>query len=236
LSALTILAGSCPLHEKLDSLREDVRVIREEVNSRQPSLAADRPRLEDFLHRANGLRERLRKLHRRYRFILDVRARLSRQPTNRIVASKNLHHWTYGYRQYSPDSTIEISSTSQRLTLPSSITLLRRESTLTYSTPALDRLIVGWEVVSHRVDGHNGSWRKLSQNMLLDTSGSITFRSWGFRRVDWELIIYHVDASMFSFPCSIAIFSGFGSFAYDHEQGSLDSISSSIEPPPRPTY
>jgi hypothetical protein len=203
LSALTVLVGSCPEHEDRASLRRQVVYIREEVETRQAELAVDLSTLQGFLGRAEDLRERLQTLHQRYRFILHVQTQVSTQPTIRTVASKNLRHWTYGCLKYHLDSTIRIESTSQRLTVPPTLTIFHREGTLTYSTPASDRLIVGWEVVSHRVDGHNGSWRRLSRNILLDTSGSITFRTRGFRRVDWELITYHVDASLFNFSASV---------------------------------
>ena len=202
LSTLAVLAGSCPAHESRQALQREVVSIRENVEIGQATLAVFPPSLRGFLAHAENLHERLRTLHRRYRFIIDLQTQIFTQPKHRITASKNLQHWTYGYLKYRLDSTIKIESTSQRLTVPSTFTIFRREGTLTYSTPTSNRLIVGWEVVSHRVDGHNGSWRKLSRNILLDTSGSITFRSWGFRRVDWELITYHVDASLFNFSTS----------------------------------
>lgn len=198
LSTLAVLAGSCPEHEDRSALRRKVVILRQDVEARQEQLAMD-TRTQYFLDNGEELLQSLQTLHRRYRFITDVQARVSTQPAIRIVASKNLHHWTYGYAKYLPDSTIKIESTSQRLTAPSTLTVFRREGTLTYSTPESDRLIVGWEVISHRVDGSNGSWRRLSSNVLLDTSGSITFRSWGSRATDWEFVTYHVDASLFNF-------------------------------------
>lgn len=200
LATLIALVGSCPECERRPSLQGRVASLRGEVETQQAELAKDISTLQLLLDRAKNLHEELQTLHKQYRFIIEVQAEVSTQPTPRIVASKNLQHWTYGYRNYLLDSTIKIESTSQRFTAGPALTVFRRDGTLAYSTLAHDRLIVGWEVVSHRVDGHNGSWRKLSRNILLDTSGSITFRSWGFRRVDWELIVYHVDASTFNFP------------------------------------
>lgn len=198
LSTLAVLAGSCPEHEDRLTLRRKVVILHQDVVARQQQLAMD-TRTQNFLDNGEELLQSLQTLHRRYRFFTDVQARVSTQPATRIEASRNMHHWTFGYLKYPADSTITIESTRQRLTASPTLTVLQREETLKYSTPESDRLIVGWEVISHRVDGHNGSWRRLSSNVLLDTSGSITFRTWGSRGTDWEFVTYHVDASLFNF-------------------------------------
>jgi len=202
------------------TLQRRVVILHQDIEAWQEQLVVN-SKMQNFLDNGEELLQNLQTLHQRYRFITDVQARVSTQPAIRIVTSKNIRHWTYGYLKYLPNSTIKIESTSQCLTASPTFTIFRCEGTLTYSTPESDRLIVGWEVISHHVDGHNGSWRRLSRNVLLDTSGSITFRLWGLRRIDWELVTYHVDVSLFNF--SPAVSSSFNSPNVVHTQLSTPS-------------
>jgi hypothetical protein len=193
-----ILSGSCPPTETREEVQAQVDALYAQAEGRQNVLATSTIARKHLLDSIQELHRLLRRIHRRYRFWIDIQSIIPMQPQNRRhVAEKNVQHWSWGYKTYPIDTTIDIRATSQPLLLPRSLWPSRRDAIVTANAPD-GHIIVGWEVISHRADGHNGSWRKLSQDFLSSSSGRITFRTKRFRASHWEIIIYHVGDPVFT--------------------------------------
>jgi hypothetical protein len=201
LRSIKILSGSCPETEERSSLARETTELCQKVNASQGSLAVDSAMRAGFIATSNGLYGKLDDIHRRYRFRIHVQNHVSSQPTARIVAAKNQKIWSYGFSDYPLDSIIKIETTRDRIPLGPTLSPMRRDRILSYEG-SRDRLVVGWKVISHRMDGHNGSWRRLAKSMLLSHSARVTIRTDRFRGADWELVTYHVEAQLYRFSAT----------------------------------
>jgi len=198
LFATRILSGSCPPTETRDEVQAEAVELYAQAEARQSVLATSTSLRTHLMDSVQKLHHHLHCVHRRYRFWIDIQSIIPNEAQNlRHVAEKNVQRWSWGYKTYPSDTTIDIQVTKQPLILPRSLWPSRRDAIVTASAPD-GHIIVGWEVIANGTDGHNGSWRKLSHNFLLSSSGRITFRTKRFRASRWEIIIHHVGDPVFT--------------------------------------
>lgn len=133
-------------------------------------------------------------------FYFEVQESLKNNPeppaNHKINESKGVNKWIYGLEQYLKSDAVVIHRNQYNF---------KKGVKIGHSHHTFDIdlggsfLIVGWEVVSNRIDGHNGSWRKTISQILLTHRAAIMVESGYDRAMNWSLIVYYVDAKDYQF-------------------------------------
>jgi hypothetical protein len=170
------------------------------IVANQANLAEDANKRRDYQQQADNLKSELDDVYSRMDFYFHVKEYLETNPEpaqgRKIKETKGTNTWMYGFDRYPKSSAVVIHST--RLNYKQGYRIGHRNHTFEFGADSR-YLIVGWEVLSNRKDGLNGSWWKSVDRILLSDRATVQVESRYDRGFDWSLVVYYVDVKDYQF-------------------------------------
>ncbi|WP_035800048.1 hypothetical protein [Crocosphaera chwakensis] len=170
------------------------------IVSNQDTLVTNPTLRKSYQQQAQILKADLDDVAARMDFYFEVQESLKNNPeppaNHKINESKGVNKWMYGLDQYLKSDAVVIHK--NQYNFKKGVKIGHSHHTFEFG-PDSRFLIVGWEVVSNRTDGHNGSWRKTVSQIILRNHATIMVESGYDRAMNWSLIVYYVDAKDYQF-------------------------------------
>ena len=170
------------------------------IVSNQDTLVENPILRKSYQQQAQILKADLDDVVARMDFYFAVKKSLQDNPephqNQKINETTGVNKWLYGFDRYLKSDAVVINHVvynSRKGPRPS-----HRQLSFEFG-PDSRYLIVGWEMISIRTDGHNGSWRKTVPQILLTNHASVLVESSYDRTLNWRLAIYYVDANDYQF-------------------------------------
>jgi len=189
--------ASCPPVYQDGQLKKDYINLDAGVQANQNVLATNDDLRLEYQQAAESLRTQLNDIFARMDFYFKVQGAVATEPPKgqSIEEGVGQQVWTYGFSK-SPNPAVVISS--QEENYQQSPHVGWRENTFQFG-PNQSILLVGWEVISNRHDGMNGSWKKFVDQILLGDYAAIYVISLYDRGCDWSVRFYYVNATDYQF-------------------------------------
>ncbi|ACB54439.1 hypothetical protein cce_5093 [Crocosphaera subtropica ATCC 51142] len=171
------------------------------IVSNQDTLVTNPTLRKSYQQQAQILKADLDDVVARRDFYFEVQESLKNNPeppaNHKINESKGVNKWLYGFDRYLKSDAVVIHTTVYNFRKGPK-PAIHTQHTFEFGPESRYR-IVGWEVVSNRIDGHNGSWRKIRSQILLTDYAGILVESGFDRAMNWSLIVHYVEAKDYQF-------------------------------------
>lgn len=167
--------------------------LAKDLQAHQASLAtSDADQIELFTNRTQEVLQSLRQINNRQAFASRLPSAAKTEPAKdqNFDADQGRVRWGYGFQQIVSDGVVITSITDS---VQADWKIGWREHVFTYRDTT--KIIVGWDVICNWTDGTGGDWKKASDTIIGENSGSIYVKSDYDRGYSWTVIWYVVNSA-----------------------------------------
>jgi len=190
------LLNSCPSRQRA-SVEDEALEFETRVLALKSKLATQPKELAALSATARTLEVKLGLIRDRLNLYENVRAAMATEPKRGALyepGETGKQSWLFGFEKYLPNPRLAITSTQQDWSHDWTEDV---RYTFRFSNP--ERMIVGWKVISKRIDGLNGTWWKDVTQILSTSESLVSVRNDFDRAIDYAVVVYHVNAADYQF-------------------------------------
>jgi hypothetical protein len=188
------LFKTCPDFGRGD-VEEAYHQLESEIQAYQASLPSEPNKIEEFTEETETLLEGLHEINNRQAFYTQVVAAAKTEPKKgrNFDADEGVVRWGYGFQRGNMPG-VEILAVNDGV---SAMPPWVGTHSHVFSYRDTIKVIVGWDLVCNRNDGHNGDWHKVSEQIIGQNSGDVYVKADYGRAYGWSIIWYVVDANLY---------------------------------------
>jgi V8-like Glu-specific endopeptidase len=169
--------------------------LESQIQAYQASLPSDPNKIERFTEETEDLLEEFHQINNRQAFYTQAVAAAKTEPEKdkKLSANKGVVNWGYGFQRGNMPG-VEVSRVSDSV---SKNRPWAGTHDHVFSYRDTNKVIVGWDLVCDRNDGHNGGWHKVSERIVGQNSGHVYVHADYGRAYRWSITWYVVDADRY---------------------------------------